>query len=279
MRRPSIFREKPVAIIIDKTTDVKGRNVVNTLFAYCETTKLVSVDFLEAVNFSTMGGLILRLLIEWKISFNLPKLIASDSASYIKKCFPEALNTVMQQLKHNTCPAHIVNLIGFMPLPVTTHSNTWFRMTFYVCDYLEYIKEFYKDELKIEQTEAIKKIMDIFNNFEESGRQENKPMIPFVENRIQQLEIYLQNGKSSTDFGNDVNSCITNFGSDPFTFNEVFQQAFAAAYSKFNDHFLQHPSCSFFIALQVFSRGKIGVLGQNLGQNPNWPSRPFYKPF
>ncbi|RIB11719.1 hypothetical protein C2G38_2202724 [Gigaspora rosea] len=27
------------------------------------------------------------------------------------------------------------------------------------------------------------------------------------------------------------------------------------------------------------SRGKMGVLGQNLGQNPNWPSRPFYKPF
>ncbi|CAG8798098.1 1237_t:CDS:1, partial [Cetraspora pellucida] len=102
-----IFNEKPVAIIIDKTTDVKGCNVVNMLFAYRRTTKLVSVDFLEAVNFSTMGGLILRLLTEWKISFNLPKLIASDFASYMKKCFHKALNPIMQQLKHNTCPAHI----------------------------------------------------------------------------------------------------------------------------------------------------------------------------
>ncbi|CAG8815303.1 16646_t:CDS:1, partial [Cetraspora pellucida] len=102
----------PIAIIIDETTDVKGCNVVNTLFAYHRTTKLVSVDFLEAVNFSTIGGLILQLLTEWKILFNLPKLIASDSTSYMKKCFRKALNPVMQQLKHNTCPAHIVNLIS-----------------------------------------------------------------------------------------------------------------------------------------------------------------------
>ena len=51
-----------IAIIIDETANIKGRNVVNTLFAYYKTTKLVLVDFLEAINFSTMSGLILRLL-------------------------------------------------------------------------------------------------------------------------------------------------------------------------------------------------------------------------
>lgn len=107
-----IFSEKPVAIIIDETMDVKGRSTVNTLFSYRGITKLVSVDFLQTVNYSTIGGLVLRLLAEWNISFTLPKVIVSDSAAYMKKCFREALSPIMLQLKHNTCSAHIMNLIG-----------------------------------------------------------------------------------------------------------------------------------------------------------------------
>ena len=52
-----IFSEKPVVIIIDKTTDVKGHSIVNILFSYNGTTKLISVDFLQTVNYSTMGVL------------------------------------------------------------------------------------------------------------------------------------------------------------------------------------------------------------------------------
>jgi hypothetical protein len=44
-----IFHQKPVAIIMDETTDACQRSVVNTLFAYRENTKLVSVDFLTRV--------------------------------------------------------------------------------------------------------------------------------------------------------------------------------------------------------------------------------------
>ena len=68
-------------------------------------TKLVSVDFLQSVNYLTMGGLILQLLMEWNISFTYTKVIISDSASYIKKCFKDALSPVMPQLKHNSCSA------------------------------------------------------------------------------------------------------------------------------------------------------------------------------
>ena len=59
-----MLNKKQVAIIVDKTTDAKGHSVVNTLFSYYGVTKLVSVDFLQSVNYSTIGELILWLLIE-----------------------------------------------------------------------------------------------------------------------------------------------------------------------------------------------------------------------
>ncbi|CAG8631334.1 8145_t:CDS:2 [Ambispora gerdemannii] len=38
------FKEKPIAIIIDEATDSQAHSVVNTLFSYCNSSKLVSVD-------------------------------------------------------------------------------------------------------------------------------------------------------------------------------------------------------------------------------------------
>ncbi|CAG8732172.1 20905_t:CDS:2 [Rhizophagus irregularis] len=46
----SIFNSKPVCIIMDKLSDDCARSVVNTLFAYRQDTKLVSVNFLQRVN-------------------------------------------------------------------------------------------------------------------------------------------------------------------------------------------------------------------------------------
>ncbi|CAG8467291.1 11847_t:CDS:10, partial [Cetraspora pellucida] len=50
--------------------------------------------------------------------------------------------------------------LKFMPLPVATHWNTWSRMAFYVCDYLEYIEGFYKEVIKVESSEATLKKVD-----------------------------------------------------------------------------------------------------------------------
>ena len=56
-----------------------------------------------------------------------------------------------------------------MPLPVVTRWNTCFQIVFYICDYLEFIQEFYKEEQKVKSSETIEKIVNIFNNFEESA--------------------------------------------------------------------------------------------------------------
>ena len=76
------FQKKTVSVIVDETTDSCARSVVNILFSYRGTIKLITVDYLDSVNNVTIGQLIVRTLIEWSIPFNFPRLLASDSASY-----------------------------------------------------------------------------------------------------------------------------------------------------------------------------------------------------
>ena len=97
---------------MDKTTDNCARSVINTLFCYRNETKLVSVDFLERVN-NTMGQTLTTILTHFNISFNLPCLFLSDSATYMKKCYHEVLLLLMPQLIHVPYCAHIINLIGY----------------------------------------------------------------------------------------------------------------------------------------------------------------------
>jgi hypothetical protein len=108
------FYGKRVSIIVDETTDCRARSVVNILFSYNGVTKLVHVDYLENVNNCTIGQLIIQILVQWGISFDLPQLVASDSAAYMKKCYRDVLKPLMPQLIHLPCLAHILNLIGLV---------------------------------------------------------------------------------------------------------------------------------------------------------------------
>ncbi|CAG8513273.1 2057_t:CDS:2 [Ambispora gerdemannii] len=83
------FKEKSVAIIIDETTDSRTYSVVNTLFSYRNSTKLVSVNYLQTINNTTIGQIVIQILAEWSISFSVPLLFLSDSAAYMKKCYRE----------------------------------------------------------------------------------------------------------------------------------------------------------------------------------------------
>ena len=111
-----LFDSKPVAVIMDETTDDCARSVINTLFCYHNKTKLVSVDFLQRVNNTTMGQVLISTLTHFNISFSLPRLFLSDSAAYMKKCYREVLLPLMPQLVHVPCCAHIINLIGYVLL-------------------------------------------------------------------------------------------------------------------------------------------------------------------
>ncbi|CAG8563219.1 17350_t:CDS:2, partial [Cetraspora pellucida] len=76
------------------------------------------------------------------------------------------MNCLMQHgLDQQSSPS-----LKFIPLPAATRWDTWFRMAFYVHNYLGYMQEFYNDELQIELSETIKKIVDVFNNPDENRR-------------------------------------------------------------------------------------------------------------
>jgi hypothetical protein len=107
-----LFDSKPVSIIMDESLDDCARSVVNTIFVYRNYTKLVSVDFLDEVNNSTIGQTLFYILAKYNISFDKPIVFSSDSAAYMKKSFREVLHPVMRKLIHVPCCAHIMNLIG-----------------------------------------------------------------------------------------------------------------------------------------------------------------------
>ena len=107
-----VFKERPVAIITDETTDDCSRSVVNTLFSYRDNTKLVSVDFLLQVNNATIGQNCINVITTFQIPLSSPRVFVTDSAAYMKKCFREVLKPLMPQLIHIPCCAHIINLVG-----------------------------------------------------------------------------------------------------------------------------------------------------------------------
>ena len=111
-----LFNSTPISIIMDESLDSCARSVVNTIFVYHNSTKLVSVDFLDRVNNSTMGQTLFYILTNYNISFNKPILFLSDSAAYMKKCYRDVLKPVMPKLIHAPCCAHILNLIGYVLL-------------------------------------------------------------------------------------------------------------------------------------------------------------------
>jgi len=165
--------------------------------------------------------------------------------------------------------------IRFMPLPNATRWNSWFKMAFYVYEYLDYIRGFYKEEKEKETSEIIDNIVSIFSDNNTNGlielylafiyshapkfisdtdffQKECDPFFPFVEGRIQQLETYIFNGTISSDFGSIVNSTFDKFNSQSSVFESIFQAAYKAAYKKFLDHIPNHPSRSLFKATQIF---------------------------
>jgi len=96
---------------MDETTDSCGRSVLNILFSYHNKTKLVNTIFLEVVNYTTISQSFINTINSYNISFDNIIFYISDNASYMKKAFTSILSPLISQLFHNTCFAHIYNLV------------------------------------------------------------------------------------------------------------------------------------------------------------------------
>lgn len=102
---------KKICITIDETTDACSRAAVNILFSYFDQTSLVRTHYLQAVNKTTISQLVISTLSYYEISFDNVVLFITDNASYMLAAF-NILSPLMPQIKHNTCFAHILNLVG-----------------------------------------------------------------------------------------------------------------------------------------------------------------------
>ena len=116
LKRPA---NQKIAVIVDETTDMRGRYVVNVLMhpldsfapVHCKAL-LVNTESLTAINNVSIAQLIVRTLTNMNIEFNNVLALVSDNAAYMKKCFKDDLCGMLPNAVHVTCWAHIVHLVG-----------------------------------------------------------------------------------------------------------------------------------------------------------------------
>ncbi len=97
---------------MDETIDNCERNVLNILFSYHNKIKLVNTIFLEAVNHIIIAQSFINIIYFYNIPFINLIFFINDNASYMKKAFINILLLLISHLFHNTCFAHIYNLIS-----------------------------------------------------------------------------------------------------------------------------------------------------------------------
>lgn len=111
----------------------------------------------------------------------------------------------------------------FMPLPNMTRWNSWFKIVIYIYDYLDYIRGFYREEKELNSNKTIENIVSVFNDNNENGlteiylafihyhsrqfildtkffQKEKEPYFPLIEAQIEQLEAFLTEGMTTTNF-------------------------------------------------------------------------------
>jgi hypothetical protein len=150
-------------------------------------------------------------------------------------------------------------------------------MVFYSNEHIQYWRDFFNDELSLDsQNETLKSITSFLNSqtkyrliriyisfikiFAKQFVQDldffqtqNKPIFPFVENRLINLTAYIQNNRTADFFGSELEDLITSFNFNPNEFYPIFQHAFEVAYNKFSIHIPQHPGRELFKACQIFN--------------------------
>lgn len=122
-RLKEIVRDRPLAIIVDETTDVRQRYVFNVLVlplddefnpdakSLSQPCVLKTVE-LSKVNNRTISDAITDVLQEYGILFRNVRALVSDGASYMRKAWKDILQFAFREAVFVVCSAHILALIG-----------------------------------------------------------------------------------------------------------------------------------------------------------------------
>ena len=112
-----LIGDRPVAICVDETTDVKQRYVLNILAKPLNASTnedffLIDTVFLEKCDNSTVSQAVIKSLTDFGIDFDQVRAFISDSAGYMIKAFRDVLSKLFTRAEHVTCWAHILHLVG-----------------------------------------------------------------------------------------------------------------------------------------------------------------------
>uniref|UniRef100_H3AKW3 DUF659 domain-containing protein n=1 Tax=Latimeria chalumnae TaxID=7897 RepID=H3AKW3_LATCH len=131
---------KKVAIILEKTSDVEQRNILNILAvptekddAGCVCPYLLDSKFLSSVSHSTVTQAVVKTILEHGISFNDVRVFDTENAPYMRKCYSDVLQALFPNSVHITCLAHITNVLVSefeKPFPLTLSFMKLFRKFF-----------------------------------------------------------------------------------------------------------------------------------------------------
>jgi len=115
------LQQQKTAVIVDETSDVTDRYVVNILMqpldeftgqASCQALLASQQEFQEQVDNSTTAQVVIRSLANMNTGLKNVLAFVSDNAVYMKKCFNDGLEAILPNAVHVTCWAHIVFLAG-----------------------------------------------------------------------------------------------------------------------------------------------------------------------
>lgn len=97
---------KPLALIVDETTDASSRSVLNIIAIILQPIAdgnpgckpmLINTVVLDACNSTTVGQAVITTVIEYGIAYNDIRFLMSDNARYMRKCAQEVLSPSFSQ--------------------------------------------------------------------------------------------------------------------------------------------------------------------------------------
>ncbi|GBC10065.1 hypothetical protein RclHR1_09300012 [Rhizophagus clarus] len=195
------FCGKRVSIIVDETTDYSAAYMKK---CYRDVLKPLMPQLIHLPCLAHILNLIGEAWVSINYFQDVHQLLANIKQTFVYSKSRKVRYKSYLQRQGVSNPKNI-------PLSNTTRWNTWFRMAFHVYQNLDYIRGFYNEESKENSTPMIEKINSAFTDQQINGRieiylafiqenaqqfvadldffqQENKPIFPFIEQRLQQLE-------------------------------------------------------------------------------------------
>ena len=113
----SLQRVDSFSVVVDEQCDV-SQDLVLHILAVPQSDSgelraiILSSEYLEVTNATTVAQAVIRVLHEWSLDLNKVSAFVTDNAAYCSKAFKSSLQNMLPNAFHHTCNAHILALVA-----------------------------------------------------------------------------------------------------------------------------------------------------------------------